>query len=479
VRPRTSGRRWPRRTALGLLCAATLAGCASAPAREARIRDAIAESRYRDAAEAAAGERDELLRHLDRGLALLYAGDAVAANLHLGRAEVLIDERYTRSVSRAAFSLLLNDRILPYQPDAWERLMIPLYRALSYMTQDAPEDAAVEARRLSSLLLERRDRRPARAAEENDAFLYVVAGAVLEWAGRPGDAEVAYRNAREAYGAASAPADWLAPEPIQGSLLAAGEAAAPVAVAAGEPEMAGGVARARGGDGELMLLVETGQVPPPVEELLLVYLAGDEVERAREHPDRVGQEIAKRYLEGRSSEREGSHDYLLPIALRARPIPPFQPARAVFEVDGARLPLPVAFDVSRAAAFASRDELPALLAKTAARAVVKTLAFKETTDHADDVVRILANAVHLATERADTRAWLTLPGELRFARVPLAPGPHAVRVRLETAEGSPVLDLGTVQVESGRPTLVRARMPERDSWRMQESAMASMDRTAD
>jgi hypothetical protein len=428
------------------------------------VRDAIAESRYRDAAEAAAGERDELLRHLDRGLALLYAGDAVAANLHLGRAEVLIDDRYTRSVTRAALSLLLNDRILPYQPDPWERLMIPLYRALSYVTQDAPEDAAVEARRLSGLLLERRDSRPARAAEENDAFLYVMAGAVLEWAGLPDDAEVAYRNAREAYGAASAPADWLAPEPV--------------AVAAGEPETVA-VAPVRSQGGELLLLVETGQVPPPVEELLLVYLEGDEAERAREHPDRVGQEIAKRYLEGHASKREGSHDYLLPIALRARPIPPFQPAPAVLEVDGARLPLPVAFDVSRAAAFASRDELPALLAKTAARAVVKALAFKETTDHADDAVRILANAFHLATERADTRAWLTLPGELRFARVPLAPGPHTVRVRLETAGGVPVLDLGTVQVEAGRPTLVRARMPERDGWRMQEAAMATLDRAAD
>ncbi len=468
---RVGRRAWP--SASGLCLALALAGCAGAAPREARIRDAMAESRYRDAAETAGGERDELLRHLDRGLALFYARDPRASNLSLGRAETVMEERATRSLSKAALSLLVNDTVLPYQPDPWERLMIPLYRALNYVEQGAPDDAAVEARRLSALLLERRDRHLERAAAENDAFLYLVAGALLEWAGRPEDAGVAYRNARQAYGAGSAlPAEWLAPggDPATDERLGpeaalvgsvgAGSAAPDGAAPAGPNEGA----PAPAAPGEIVLLVETGFVAPPVQELILLFLSEDEARHARDDPGRVGEEIAKRHLEGGDRhDRDESEGYLLPIALRSRPVPAGPPARVTLQVDGRRLTLPVAFDLSRAAALAYRDELPALLAKTAARTVVKALVFKETTKHEKPIVRILVNALHVATERADTRAWLTLPGELRFARLPAAPGTHDLRVTLESAAGARVLDLLGVRVEPGRPTLVTTRIGERDS----------------
>jgi hypothetical protein len=462
--------------AAGFVLTLSLAACASAPPREARVRSAIAEGRYRDAAAATAGERDELLRHLDRGLALFYARDPRASNLSLGRADAVIEDRATRSLSRAALSLLVNDTVLPYRPDPWERLMIPLYRALNYVRQEAPDDAVVEARRLSALLLERRDRHPARATEENDAFLYLVAGTLFDWAGRREDAGVAYRNARQAYGPEQAPPPaWMGPGFEEDSTAARPGAPPPVvsqtsgrsasrgAGPAAALDLSGGAAGDPAGSaepGEIVLLVETGLVAAPVEELLLLFLSEDDVGHAREDPERFGEELAKRHLEGRDPDDDDeSQGYLLPIALRSRSIPVETPARATLELDGRSQDLPVGFDLSRAAALAYQDELPALLAKTAARTLVKTLVFKETTEHEKPIVRILANALHVATERADTRAWLTLPGELRFARLAATPGTHDLRLTLSSPDGATrVLSLPGVRVEAGRPTLVSARV---------------------
>jgi hypothetical protein len=196
-----------------------------------------------------------------------------------------------------------------------------------------------------------------------------------------------------------------------------------------------------------------------VQELILVFLSEDEAKRARDDPARAGDEIAKRYLDRRARhDGDDAGAYLLPIALRSRPLPAAPPDRATLEVDGRSFDLPVAFDLSRAAALAEHDELPILLAKTAARAVVKWSAFKEATDHEDAVVRLLANVLHVATEKADTRAWLTLPAELRFARLDLTPGVHDLRVRVDSARGARLLEVPGVRVAPGRPTLVTARV---------------------
>jgi hypothetical protein len=439
--PESSGNRpaaarllvWSALFALGL-------ACASAAPRELRIRGEMARGSYREAAEAAASGGDELLRHLDRALALFYAGDALASNLYFARAEHLSDERYTRSLSTAALSLLVNDTVLPYQPDAYERLLVPLYRALNYVSVGQPADAAVEARRLSSLLLERRDREPERAAREGDAFLSHLAGGLLDWAGRPEEARVAYRIAAEAYGGGLAwPAD-----------------------PAGEPPRFEGSARSLP-EGELVLLVEVGFVAAPTEERIFLFLGEKDLERGRRSPDGLGEELAKRYLERhagaaeRGDEAEEDPFYLLPLVLKARPVPAAPSPAVTLEVEGRAFDVPVGFAVSRAAALAYEEELPALLAKTAARTIAKALAFKEATDDEGVVLRVLANAFHVATEKADTRAWISLPDEIRFARVRLPAGRHDLRLRIGAGPGARLLVLSAVEVFPGRPTIVTAR----------------------
>jgi hypothetical protein len=433
-----------RRAAAALALAGSLAaaagGCAGSLPRDVRVREEIASGRYREAAETAGRGGDELLRHLDRGVALRLAGDPHASNLHLARAEHLAEERFTRSLSRAALSLLLHDGVLPYQPDPHERLLVPFYRALNHVAAGEPVDAAVEARRLGALLVGRRDRDPDRAAREGDAFLAYASGVVLEWAGDGEDARVAYRAAAEGYGPAgfAATASGAPPDPFP---------AARVASDAG-PDPAG----------ELVLLVERGFVAPKVEEKIFLFLPEDELGRARREPDRVGEELAQRHLR-RESRWHGGVDYLLPVALPRRPAATEAPARVTVEIGGRAVEVPVALDVTRAAALAYDADLPSILAKAAARAIVKTLVFEHSTEDEDLPVRILANALHLATEKADTRSWTTLPAEVRLLRAALPAGTHDLRVRVEDARGSRTLALPPVVIQAGRVTVASVRAP--------------------
>jgi hypothetical protein len=93
-----------------------------------------------------------------------------------------------------------------------------------------------------------------------------------------------------------------------------------------------------------------------------------------------------------------------------------------------------------AIARASLDSrMPAITARSIARAVAKG-AIQESVDRAgnnrnnDPAVELLGSflvrVAAVATERADTRSWLTLPENVQLARLSLSPGSYTVTVDL-------------------------------------------------
>ena len=76
-------------------------------------------------------------------------------------------------------------------------------------------------------------------------------------------------------------------------------------------------------------------------------------------------------------------------------------------------------------------------------------------EDAGDVAGFLANVVNVATERADTRAWLGLPHRIWIARLRLPPGRHDVAL---TLGGDDVVVLDPVDVRPGERSFVTARI---------------------
>ncbi|MEE9554129.1 MAG: hypothetical protein V3W18_07490 [candidate division Zixibacteria bacterium] len=130
------------------------------PKAAAGIEQARSDGKY--------GKKDRLLYYLDSGVVYHYAGELDSSNAKLTMAEEAADELFTKSVTRAAGSLLLNDNLLEYAGEDYEILYANLLMALNYMSIGQFDDAFVEIRR-SNEKLELLEQKYAGAVEQLNA----------------------------------------------------------------------------------------------------------------------------------------------------------------------------------------------------------------------------------------------------------------------------------------------------------------------
>ncbi|MFQ6091650.1 MAG: hypothetical protein ACE5OR_03030 [bacterium] len=109
--------------------------------------------------------KDRLLYYIDAGLAHFYASHYELSNEKLSLAEDAAEELFTKSISRAAASLLLNDNLLEYAGEDYEILYTNLIKALTFRSLNQFDKAFVEIRR-ANLKLELLEQKYAQAAHE-------------------------------------------------------------------------------------------------------------------------------------------------------------------------------------------------------------------------------------------------------------------------------------------------------------------------
>ena len=112
-------------------------------------------------------KKDRVLYYLDTGLLNHYAGKWQLSNKMLESAERAIEECYTKSMSRAASSMLLNDNVLVYSGEQYEDVYINVFNALNYIRLGNIEDAMVEVRRMGNKLNMLEDRNAVYARQYN------------------------------------------------------------------------------------------------------------------------------------------------------------------------------------------------------------------------------------------------------------------------------------------------------------------------
>jgi uncharacterized protein len=451
------------------------------PAGEDRLRQMLS-----------AGEAGGALERLDRrppddlvlhalydGVLAYHAGDYRRSAEILDAAGFLADDRITKSVSRAALSLVSNDLVLPYEPGRTERLMIPYYAALARTRMGDHQGAAVEARRLSLLLQQYGD-----AGDGPDAALaatlHMVAAAMFEAAGDRSAADVAYRNAV-----------------AHDSTLSRGPATDSTGIA--------------------YVIVEQGFVAHRVEQGLAVVLLPDEVSAlAHGSTDERGLAsgfVAARILEyataGRADWRGGT--LFVPPPERSR-LPVSRPRTTCRSGDATaaatdttpaarrangdqpctkeeedRTELPyllrvswpllteghrtaaavrlagatgASASVSRGVAADFEAERNLIVARTIARGAAKLALTKgaekkleEQNELAGRLVGLIGNVGNALLERADTRSWHLLPASVTVLRVELAAGEHTLPLEV----GGRTMAVDGVRVPSGGAVVVPVR----------------------
>lgn len=449
------GRRVPRaarRTRLAVVLPVLLlgSGCATASAAlrsgpggipaERSIRDDLSAGRAANAWASMADKRvrpsDALLRHMYRGVIALHTGDHDAGTRSLDRAWTIAEERYTKRVSTGALSLVTAEAALPYDPGPTELMFIPYFGGLNWLARNERFEAAVEARRLSTLLA--REAGPQSTAEMR-GVLHYVSGVIFEAAGEGQDALVSYRNA-----------------------------AALLSTLPGDTAFAGR------DSGDVVVLLEDGFVGRPAPHSLGIYLSGDELVAlttgGRDSRLAVAQVVEERSWGRRNGiQREVEVGWLTYEVNWATFESPRNRAGAVGVRSGALDASTISADVSAAVGDDYDREQGGRLTRAVARTAVRYAAVRAAErafDKASETRRkrkedgekgggwasilfgigMAATAMTAAAlDQPDLRAWQLLPDRLTVARLRLPVGEHPI----EVTRGDEVVSLGTVTVRPG------------------------------
>ena len=120
-------------------------------ARQGRYAEAAAELSGKDR-DFYYNDKDKVLYYLDVGMLQHYAGDYDESSRNLNEAERLIEEYFTRSISQAAGSLLLNDTVMDYSGEDYEDIYLNVFKALNFLAGNDFDGAFVEVRRINNKL---------------------------------------------------------------------------------------------------------------------------------------------------------------------------------------------------------------------------------------------------------------------------------------------------------------------------------------
>ena len=142
-----------------------------------------------------------VIYYLDEGILAHFASRYSESNQSLARAESIIDELYTESISKHITSFIINDNTLPYRGEDFESALVNLFMAMNYVGLGSLEDALVEARKVDNKLniFNAQYEDDKKNVYREDAFIRFLMGVLYEAEGEINDAYISYWKAEDIY----------------------------------------------------------------------------------------------------------------------------------------------------------------------------------------------------------------------------------------------------------------------------------------
>jgi hypothetical protein len=385
-----------------------LPGCATFSASVVQMETATA-NRDLDGAVKALDELkltggDETLHHLDKGTLLRLQGNYAESNKHFDAAKSLMEKFNAISITEQAASVAVNDTLKAYDGLPSEQMMVFAFKALNYLQSDEADEAAVEARQFNvkqHLISEKN----AKAKYLSGAFVRYLNSMVYEAVNDKDAARIEAEKAVDAY-------------KLQGSGF-------PVPKALTEDLKRLNAEKAAAS--EAVFILQNGLGPSLNEVIVRV---------------------------ANPAPQNGVSLFSLAVPKFSRRIVPV--ARVVLSSGSANATSEVVEDVNDIAEKSLNDRLPTIIARGVARMVAKSVVVAEAKKRGGELAGLFANVASAVSERADTRSWSLLPGNILMARLPLSEGKHDVTATYYSASGS---ILGThefkdILVKKGRKAFI-------------------------
>ena len=449
---------------LSLICVVCLVGgCATLIPRNRRFREIdgyVASGRYEEALSVIEedplglyGDTEMVLYYLDAGMLQHFAGNYSKSNEMLLQAELAIEELFTKNVSRAVASLLVNDNIMEYPGEDYEDAYINVFKALNYLFLGRPDSSFVEIRRIDEKLSVLEDKYAHLASNMNTSgdklvdfspgdsrFYNSALGRYMSLVmyredGQYDDATIDLRKIEEAYATQKTVYDFEMPDIVS------------VPASGGMPRIA--------------IISFTGKCPEKRANTLRIRTERNTLIIAGT-TDRYGSVDTDAHIIRWPGIQEGYHfKFQLPYM-----VPRESSVAAVrVSVDGGRsLPLHKLESIENVAFETYRVKEPIIYLKGITRTVVKGLLAEQAKREINRRVRdpfwafagtIAADVAADASEMADLRLARYLPKEAHMVEIPVTEGTHSIRVEYYASSGDLLYthDMGEVEVAAGHPNL--------------------------
>lgn len=438
--------------------------------------------------------RNRFLYLAEKGRTANLLGWYDSSNTFLNQADYFLEDHF-KNTGDVVSSNLLNPMMETYRGEDFERFLVHFYKAINYLHLGNTDDAVVEARRISLENYRLEDAKKGKQNKYNsDAFSLILQGVVFEKAGRLNDAFISYRNAanlflesnnRLLYGVAM-------PKQLEKDVLrTAAQLGFTSEVSFFEKAFNTTYNTEPVPNGELLIFWENGKAPVkqqmnPVFNLLHSNNQYYFVDRSNQQRYDLDQSYcAACYTQISSAPGILADLFRITLPYYTTTRPAFTAATAM--VNGKSYSFEEGVDVS-ALANATLNErqgkeiakaLTRLLVKklteVSAGAIAKAVATKpaesdkkeadktaeekkkeqEKKDRAEAIgngTEILVKLFNMATEKADTRNWQSLPASIQYVRIPLQQGTNEVQINFSGNGGT---QSQTLSVESNSGIVVR------------------------
>jgi hypothetical protein len=396
--------------------------------------------------------RNRILLLLETGRLAHLRGEWEASNTAFNEADNMIEDGANKAANFIS-GTLLNPMMGSYRPESFERYLVHYYKALNYLNLGQTEEAVVEARRISLSTFALQDEQKNEKKYASDAFAYSLQGMIYEKNKDFNNAFISYRNAADIY--LENKGNYYGiniPGQLQKDLLRAAalnqfndelqryENLFGTKYNAGEADA-----------GELILFWENGSAP--VKEQKDIYFSliknGD----------------------GNFFFRDNGNVYNVPYdnginnaSLKAEDIRSFRVALPGYKssfsffnnglviANGKEYSMEEAEDVTMLAIASLNQRLLKELSSALTRMAIKKIAEaavrpdenkkedpnktaeekkkEEKKKNQREALAMGVQLFNLASEKADTRNWQSLPGSIYYTRIPLVAGENKIMIRL-------------------------------------------------
>ncbi len=380
-----------------------LGGCATYSKQATSMRDNLLGGRAdlaRLTAEDKDQNQDDVLACLNKGMLRRMTDDYTGSNEIFEIAKQQMESLYGVSITDAAASVTINDAVRDYKGDRYEQVLLHAYMAMNYLQLSKLDSARVEILQADVKMMEWGEQ------PDEDPFVRYFAGMIYEALGEDDQALVSYRKARNIYIATRNEQQLEVPIMLKKDLLRLlatqelwdeyNRLKSEFGLENFKPT------KVSGSFGELIVILNNGLAPIRTESAIMTF----------------------------SSEVQSNVRVAFPVY--ANESAPAKKAR--LKISGKLIDLETVENIDSLARQALDDDMPLVMTRAVARAVVKYQSQKSANEqHA--LAGFLLTVTNLATERADTRSWTTLPQEIQIARVLLPAGQHDVSIELVNAAG--------------------------------------------